>query len=306
MSSATWSPGRRPRLLIVDDQVVNIRILHKILGDAYEMFIATDGSQGLELSRTVDPDLILLDVLMPGLDGFEVCRQLKAEPETRSIPVIFITNRNTPTDESTALELGAVDFVAKPLNPQVVRARIKTHLALKAQADHLRSLAMLDALTRLPNRRQLDEVLDREWRACCRTGSSLGLIALDLDNFKSYNDHYGHGAGDEALRTVGSVLRRLLRRARDFVARCGGEEFVVVLSGVDLAGAARVAEYIRAAIEAESIPHASSEAGVLTVSGGVAAAKPTPDSTPDALREAADRQLYRAKAAGRNRIEPRA
>lgn len=160
--------NRRPKLLIVDDQAINIRLLHQLFREECEIFMATSGEQALALCRSLLPDLVLLDVIMDGMSGHEVCQQLKADPDTRDIPVIFVTAQQEETDEEYGLALGAVDFISKPISPNIVRARVKAHITLKLQGDLLRNLAMLDGLTGIPNRRQFDDELMRQWRQGCR------------------------------------------------------------------------------------------------------------------------------------------
>lgn len=294
---------RRPRILIVDDQAINIRILALLFQPDHEVFMARSGAQALAFCRDERPDLILLDVMMPDIDGFEVCRQLMADPATWHIPVIFITGRDTAEDESRGLEIGAVDFIAKPINPSIVKARVRTHLTLKAQSDALRELAYRDGLTGVPNRRRFDQQLDIEWRACLRSERPLAVLMVDIDAFKPYNDHYGHLLGDGALRCVAGVLQSTLRRPRDFCARYGGEEFICLLPESDLDMALHTAEYLRAQVEAAAIAHAYSAIGpVMTVSIGAAVRVPDASAQPAELLHAADDALYRAKREGRNRV----
>ena len=293
----------RPRILAIDDTPTNLLMLGAVLGDEFALQIATTGAMGLALAGQSAPDLILLDVMMPDMDGFETCRRLKADPLTRDIPVIFVTALNSPEDETFGLEVGAVDFISKPLNSAVVRARVRTHLTLKHQADLLRSMSFLDGLTGIANRRQFDEVLQKEWRACLCSGTSLALAMIDIDYFKQFNDTYGHPAGDACLRTVAGILHGEMNRSHDLIARYGGEEFVCLLPGIDLAGAQAKAEQLRQAVQSVSIPHAtSSTAPVVTISVGLTLIIPTVELTPERLVTAADAQLYKAKHAGRNRV----
>lgn len=296
--------GRRPRLLVVDDQPINIQLLYQIFHADHEVFMATGGEQALAVCRRESPDLVLLDVLMPDMDGLEVCRRLKQDPATRDIPVIFVTGQNAPEEESAGLEVGAVDFISKPINPRVVLARVTTHLMLKAQSDRLRDLAYIDGLTGVSNRRRFDERLIEEWRSGRRSQSALGIILFDVDHFKAYNDHYGHQAGDVALQRVAAQLSSGLRRPRDLLARFGGEEFVCLLPETDLPAAAQVAEHLRLAVAEAALPHAASDAAdIITVSAGVAAVIPDQDEgAAEPLLKLADRNLYRAKALGRNQV----
>lgn len=294
----------RPRLLVVDDQPINIQTLYQVFHADHEVFVATSGEQALAFCRGNPlPDLILLDVVMPGLDGLAVCQQLKADPVLANIPVIFVTACMDPADETRALEAGGVDFITKPVNPMVVRARVKTHLTLKAQGDFLRSLVFIDGLTGVANRRRFDEALLSEWRQCQRAGTPLALLMIDIDHFKRYNDHYGHPTGDACLQQVAAVLKAAMQRACDLVARYGGEEFVCLLPGCDQAPALAKAQALQAALAAQGIAHeASPTAAWVTLSIGVAVAQPQAGGSPAALVAAADAALYSAKHRGRNCI----
>lgn len=292
-----------PKLLLVDDQPVNIQTLYQIFADDHEVFMATSGEQALALCRDKQPDLVLLDVIMPGMDGLETCQRLKEDADTADIPVIFVTSQNSPEEETHGLEVGAVDFISKPVNPAVVRARVKTQLTLKAQTDALRMLASLDGLTGVPNRRIFDERLDAEWRACRRSGSPLSLLMVDVDHFKLYNDHYGHLDGDQCLKVIASALASSVERGRDMLARFGGEEFVCLLPDTDLEGAKHIAEKLRQAVEGLAIPHVESKtAATVTVSLGVATTAECDALEPPDLLKVADEQLYLAKQSGRNRV----
>jgi len=294
----------RPRILVVDDQPTNIQTLYQVLKGEYDVAMATDGSQAIELCQRRPPDLVLLDVVMPGIDGFEVCRRLKTDPATRDVPVIFVTARDSTEDETLGLEVGAVDFIAKPVNPPVVRARVRTHVALKRQADLLRSLAFNDGLTGVANRRWFDERLQVEWLRCRRNKLPLSLILLDLDHFKAYNDRYGHQAGDDCLRAVAAAMKSRLGRPADLLARYGGEEFVCLLPETPIDGARAKAEDLGRAVLDLALPHADSPtAAVVTISRGVATAAPALDGSQNELLQRADELLYAAKRAGRNRTE---
>ena len=294
---------QRPRLLVVDDQPVNIVSLYEIFHHDHEVFISTNGNQALEMCRSCAPDLILLDILMPDIDGLEVCRQLKADSETADIPIIFVTAQDNPDAETGGLNAGAVDFITKPVNPAVVRARVRTHLTLKTQSDLLRSLVFIDGLTGVANRRRFDESLDAEWRRCRRISSPLSLFMVDLDHFKLFNDSYGHQAGDACLQKVAETLKRQLGRSHDLVARYGGEEFVCLLPDIHLVNALQKAEAMVRAVRDQSLPHCSSTTdSVVTISLGVAVIVPGPNLVPADLVSAADAQLYAAKHQGRNRV----
>ena len=293
---------RMARLLVVDDQPINIQALYQAFRDDHQVLMATHGEQALKLAAEKQPDLVLLDVVMPGMDGHEVCRRLKADPATRDIPVIFVTAPHDEASETQGLELGAVDFISKPINPKIVRARVKTHLTLKAQADMLRQWVYLDGLTGVYNRRFFDERLAGEWARSTRNGSELGLVLLDVDFFKRYNDRHGHQAGDDTLRRVAAALPRTTKRPGDLVARYGGEEFVCLLPETGLAGALEVARQLREQVAALNIEHGASEvSGHVSVSLGVSARPSRLEGAAAQLLAAADLALYQAKSQGRNR-----
>ncbi|CAO3415106.1 diguanylate cyclase domain-containing protein [Azospirillum endophyticum] len=294
----------RPKILVVDDIPSNVHVLSRILKDDYDIYFATDGEKALDLVQARMPDLVLLDIMMPGMDGFEVCRRIKGDPTTHDIPVIFISAKSEVEDETRGLEVGAIDFITKPISPPIVKARVRNHLLLKRQADLLRSLSFLDGLTGIANRRRFDETMAREWRRCARSHLPLSLIILDVDHFKAYNDQYGHQTGDECLRIIAEVLSERVRRPSDLVARYGGEEFICLLPETDGPGATGVAEGFRTAVAERRIPHAQSPvAPHVTISLGVASVIPSAEGSPDRLAETADRLLYRAKRAGRNRVQ---
>jgi len=292
-----------PSILIVDDMPANIRVLADTLKSDYRVRVATSGTKALEIAASEPPpDLILLDVMMPEMDGYEVCRRLKGDPRTSHIPVIFVTAKDEAEEEALGLGLGAVDYITKPFHLPIVRARVRTHVNLKRKTDLLESLALLDGLTHIPNRRYFDVALQREWARAAREGTPLAVVMVDVDHFKSYNDHYGHGQGDECLRRVANALRARLQRPADVAARYGGEEFVLLLPDTDTEGALVLAESCRAAVNDLRILHAYSDgADHVTISLGVAATHP-PDESANLLLARADEALYRAKSEGRNRV----
>lgn len=302
VSDAT--PSERPKVLAIDDERLNLNTLHGLLKDEYRMMVATSGELGLRAAATGRPDLILLDITMPGMDGLEVCRRLKSDPLTRSIPVIFITALTNADDETRGLELGAADYITKPFNLAVVKARIRTQMRLKQQSDLLESYAFRDGLTGLANRRALDERLHQEWQRALRSSGQLSALLMDVDHFKRYNDHYGHARGDDCLRTVAACIAARVQRSSDLAARYGGEEFAVLLGDSSPEAARSLAETLRAAVENERIEHTASPSGnIVTVSVGVATLRPEAGLQPMALFEAADRMLYAVKSAGRNGVQ---
>ena len=294
----------KPLLLVVDDEPTNILTLYEILKPFYEVCMATSGQDALAFCESNQPDLVLLDVMMPDLSGYEVCRRLKASDATRETPVLFVTAQSDPDDEAHALDEGAVDFISKPVHDKVVLARVRTQLTLKMQAERLRSLAMIDGLTGVANRRQIDATLAREWRHCMRARSPLALMMIDVDFFKRYNDHYGHLAGDACLQAICGALEANVRRPHDLVGRFGGEEFVCLLPETPIEGAEQRGHVLVEAVRALNIPHERSEAArIVTVSIGAAVIVPTRSDDPAALIAAADRLLYTAKQAGRSQAQ---
>jgi diguanylate cyclase (GGDEF)-like protein len=304
-------------ILLVDDDPIALKLVRQILSAYANVRFATCGADALRLARACPPDLILLDGEMPGLNGFEVCKLLKADPALREIPVIFVTAHDDVEFENLALTLGAADFLAKPLSAAKVKLRVALHLQLRQQIEALRLLANTDAATSLANRRRLDEALALEWNRASRIGLPLSLLLIDIDFFKAFNDEYGHPAGDHCLRRVAQVIRSAAARPQDLACRFGGEEFAVVLPHTDAAGALRVASRIHEQLSAAAIPHRGSRvAEHVTVSIGVSCSAhggpgtsevtpglPQPRDRELALIDVADRALYAAKRGGRNRTE---
>ncbi|MEN7431907.1 diguanylate cyclase [Chromobacterium sp. TRC.1.1.SA] len=297
-------PGaERPRILVVDDQTSNILLIRELFKNEYEIFMAQDGEQAIAQCQALMPDLILMDLMMPGIDGFEACRRLKDNPLTRAVPIIFVSAQREEADEARGFELGGVDYIIKPVNHTILRARVRTHLALKFQADLLSSIALQDGLTGVANRRKFDEALQSDWLQCARQQQPVSLLMLDVDHFKRFNDRYGHQAGDDCLRRVAQAIRLSLRRPRDLAARYGGEEFACLLPETDLEGASSLADEILQAIRALGIPHEASDAEpTVTASIGVASMIPNGSTAPQTLVERADHQLYQAKHEGRARV----
>lgn len=286
------------RVLIVDDRPGNVRVLADALGSDHEVLVAGSARQALELAPSAD--LVLLDVRMPDMSGLEVCRRLKADEATKRIPVIFVTGLEQTEDETQGFEAGAVDYIVKPINAAIVRARVRTHLELKAARDLLERMATQDALTGLANRRRFDEAAREEWRRSMRFSQVLTIAFADIDHFKAFNDRHGHGGGDAGLRLVADALQRLCRRPGELVARYGGEEFVFLLPDVDLEGARRFVARVLEAVKAVGVEGLAAP-GDLTVSVGAVSLIPSPlNSLEEALRDA-DQGLYKAKETGRGR-----
>lgn len=294
----------KQRILIVDDEKFNRQILSELLLPDYEVFLAKNGEQAIERARaTPSPDLILLDVLMPGMDGYEVLRCLRADERTRDIPVMFVTGMSEADDEAKGLDMGAVDYVSKPFRSAVVRARVRNHMNYIWHRKQLERDVFIDSLTGIHNRRSFDQTLDTEWKRATRHGKQLSVAMVDIDYFKQYNDTYGHGAGDDALRQIAKAMLKIVTRSGELIARYGGEEFVVLLPEVGPGEAAQIAKRIRHSVEALGINHEkSSVAPVVTISVGGVSTIPCIDSKVADLLALADEQLYLAKRAGRNMV----
>lgn len=291
------------KILIIDDSLVQAHSLKGILEPQYQVEVCVDSVMGVGRAEEIQPALILLDVVMPKLDGFEVLKALKESAVAGGVPVILITSLSDVGNEEKGLTLGAVDYIVKPFNAGIVRARVRTHTELYAYRRAADQLARVDGLTGIHNRRYADERGREEWFRAMRQGESISIGMLDIDHFKQYNDRYGHPAGDCALRAVAQSLTGVLRRASEFAARSGGEEFLFVMADDSAFQGAALAERIRRAVEALAIPHEGSATGrVLTVSvGGITHAPKIGDSL-ELWLERADKLLYQAKAGGRNRV----
>ena len=208
----------RGKILLVDDQVVNIKILHQLLQDDYDIYMARDGNQAIDMCKKVNPDLVLLDIEMPILNGFDVCAHLKNDPDTQEVAVIFVSGHFDEDKEVRGFQLGAVDFIHKPINPVITKARIKNQIRLKLNTDLLRTIALIDGLTGVANRRQFEQVLPVSWSQCAREKQPLTVILLDIDFFKHFNDTYGHTEGDVCLRLVAQKIHDTVNRPYDLVA----------------------------------------------------------------------------------------
>lgn len=297
------SENETSRILIVDDDEISSEVLNSVLRDEYDIIFANCGQQALDLAKQCLPDLVLLDVVMPTMNGYEVCEYLKADNSTASIPVIFITGQNNTQAEIRGLQAGAIDYVTKPFNPLMVKVRVRNHIELQRARNYLKHLAVTDSLTDLANRRCFDEVLKTEFCRSSRLQHPLSLIMLDVDHFKNFNDAYGHVMGDSCLKQIAYTIRGSLNRPADFVARYGGEEFACVLPNTDLRGAVAIAEKIRTNIEQLNIPHKNSTAAdYVTISLGVFTIVDYSKSFLSEMVAKADRLLYRAKENGRNQV----
>jgi diguanylate cyclase (GGDEF)-like protein len=293
----------RPHVLAVDDEPLNLQTIIALLEPEFRISVASDGATALELAQRPDaPDLILLDIMMPGMTGYEVCRRLKDDETTRDIPVAFVTSIDDARAETRGLELGAIDYIVKPFNGAVTLARVRTHVRLRIAQRRLAQLSELDGLTGIANRRRFDQAFATEWKRAARYGTPLALVMVDLDFFKLLNDRYGHPAGDECLQRVAGAVTAALRRPTDLAARVGGEEFAALLADTEFDGALQVAREIAESVRSLDIAHASSPHRRATVSCGVAVMRPRDGVAHLELLERADRALYRAKEAGRDRV----
>jgi diguanylate cyclase (GGDEF)-like protein len=291
-------------LLIVDDDKSNLMVLSHILKADYTVRLASDGASALRIAEKYQPDLILLDIIMPDMDGYQVIVALQNSNNTARIPVIFITGLTNNVHEKRGLELGAVDYINKPFDDMIVKLRVQHQIQIINQMRTIEFLSMMDQLTGIANRRNFDNRLKAEWGRARRGSQSLSLLLVDVDHFKRYNDTYGHQQGDKALCVVARILTQTLRRVTDFAARWGGEEFVVLLPNAEASGGLAIAELIRETAAAEDIPLDNGDSSKLTVSIGVSAFTPTPSGsiTVDEFILRADKALYKAKETGRNKV----
>jgi diguanylate cyclase (GGDEF)-like protein len=298
---------KRGRILIVDDQPTNIHIMHQIFCNEHDVFMATSGEKAIEFCMKSPPDLILMDVVMPGIGGLQACRQLKQHELTASIPIIFVTAHDDIKDENACWDAGGTDFVNKPINTTTLLNRVRVHLQLKFQTDLLKDIALKDGLTGIANRRHFDEFLVREWKLTRRSDRCLGLAMIDIDFFKPFNDVYGHQAGDDCLRQVARALAKAVNRPTDFVARYGGEEFACILPETNEEGALQVGQNLLGAVSELAIPHrASKVSDCVTVSIGLhvyQGSHTQQEASLSSFVKQADTCLYQAKKAGRNQMK---
>jgi len=289
-------------ILVTDDEKMNVEILGSILSPSYNLLISRNGQRALDLAREHKPDLILLDVLMPEMSGFEVISKLRESDETCRIPVIFITGLTSSEDEERGFFLGAVDYITKPFNKAIVKARVNTHIRIVDQMRTIERLGLMDPLTKISNRRGFENRLNVEWNRGFREKTPVSIMMMDIDKFKNYNDTYGHQQGDVALKTFAQIASGTLQRSIDFAARWGGEEFVILLSGTNREGAAEVAEKVRKNVEDAVILTEDGRETGITVSIGINTMVPDIDSSIDDFIKKADQALYKAKETGRNRF----
>lgn len=320
MSTINFSSSdlESPLVLIVeDDRMMRMQVRLAMQKAGYKILEAVDGEQGLIAYTQNQPDIVLLDAMMPVMDGFTCCSKLHELPEPYHAPVLMITGLDDKESVDRAFEVGASDYVTKPIHWPVLRQRVKRLIAshrgmvamqeltkqLEAANQKLELLASLDGLTGVANRRHFDEYLQQEWRRLVREKLPLSLILADIDYFKLYNDSYGHPKGDECIQEVAKTIAETARRPADLVARYGGEEFAIILPNTELSGAVQVAEKIRSQVKAKAILHQNYTASkYVTISCGVAVVIPDPESSEKVLISLADKALYRAKSEGRDRV----
>jgi diguanylate cyclase (GGDEF)-like protein len=301
MSDEDYTFASQPTILVVDDDPVLTMLIGGILAKTGKIFTARSGDEGLRLARRENPDLILLDVQMPGQDGFDVISELKMDPSLRHIPVIFITGEVIPEIESHCLEAGAADYIAKPVTPRVLQARARTHLLIKQQADMLADLSFRDPLTQAINAGAFHEALAAEVGRAAMHNRNVSLLLVDIDEFAAYNQTYGFAAGDDVLKAVVTATRAAAQRPGDTVGRVSGNRLAVLLPETAAAQATGVADQINQAVRSLGLRHGkSSAADVVTVSlGVVTATRPTSAAE---LMTAAENALQTAKLTGRNRV----
>lgn len=293
---------KKPTILVVDDMTTTLLLIHDLLKDTYEVKIAKSGTKALEILESPnDIDLILLDIEMPDINGYDVCKRIKNNETIKNIPIIFITGRTSQEDEEYGLNLGAIDYITKPFNKAIVKLRIKNYLNLKIKNDMLEKLSMYDGLTNIRNRRFFDETFEKTFSEIKRDKKSLAVLMIDIDFFKPYNDNYGHGQGDETLRKVAKALEKTIKRPSDFVARYGGEEFVILLKDINKDGVEAVANNLLNAIRELKITHEFSKIeNYVTISIGASFYNSNSDITKLELLLKADETLYEVKNGGRN------
>ena len=313
------------KILITDDSLLNQKILGAVLTSGISsagLAGATDGGSGsggvaaspyiLEYAKSGEealqkvgefkPDLILLDIIMPGMDGFEVLKRLQADQSTRSIPVIIITGLPDENNEEKCFEYGAVDFITKPFRKAIVLARIKTQQKIVEQMQLISLHSLRDPLTNMSNRRDFDIRIKEQWGHAKRNSFPLSFLMMDIDHFKTYNDTYGHQQGDETLKAVAEAIKSALKRDSDTAYRWGGEEFTALLIDTDLPGAMLVARRVRLNVQAASVRNLAGGAPLsVTISVGVATMIPDESNGIEQMIKLADSALYTAKETGRNR-----
>ena len=290
------------KILIVDDSHLQAVQLKAILDEEYDVTIVQTAEEGLSRASSEKFSLILLDVVMPGMDGFTLLKKLQEEIITQNVPVILITSLSAVEHEQHGLILGAVDYITKPFSPLIVKARVNTHIRLSRYRRQVEQKAMIDPMTGVANRRGYDSCCGRKWQDAVRLQSPISLCMMDIDNFKAYNDTFGHPAGDKVIRAVAGVATDHLRRSTDFFARYGGEEFVAIIQGSDAETTFAQMKRLREAVEELHISHNREVSPWITVSIGGVTVRPKPSDSYDTYLKIADTMLYDAKRFGRNQV----
>lgn len=289
-------------ILIVDDSLTQAAQLKSILENDYDITLTHTAEDGLSYASTGNYSLILLDVVMPGMDGFTLLKKLQEEIITQSVPVILITSLSDIQHEQQGLTLGAVDYISKPFHPLIVKARVNTHIKLYKYRKQVERQSMTDQLTGIANRRQHDFYSIIKWNEATRLQVPFSVCMFDIDYFKSYNDTFGHPAGDKVITSVAKVISSHLQRSTDFVARYGGEEFVAFFLGDNAKRSFKYLKKIRQAVEDLHIAHDPTTAPWVTVSIGGITLVPQRDNSYEVYLKLADTMLYDAKKFGRNRV----
>ena len=294
------------KILAIDDSQLNLLALKKILGKAYTIRCESDPEDGLEAVKDFKPDLILLDIVMPKLSGFEVITQLKENMETCDIPVIFLTGLSDRKNELRGLSLGAVDYVKKPFDAHAVILRVETQFKIINLVKELYTQSITDHLTGLGNRRHFNNILATEWKRSSRSKMPLSFVIADIDHFKKFNDTFGHFSGDIVLKDVANVIKECAKRVTDYVARWGGEEFAIIMPETEITGAFFVAEKIRAEVEKNVFEIENDVKVNVTISMGVnsVVVSPCKDYSIESFLSDTDKALYKAKELGRNKVFP--
>lgn len=290
------------KILIIDDSFVQATQLRTILEDDYDITIAQTAEDGLGYVNRQTFSLILLDVVMPGMDGFTLLKKLQEEIVTRSIPVILITSLADVENEERGLVLGAVDYITKPLNPLIVKARVNTHIKLYSYRRQVEEQSKTDQMTGIANRREHDRCSVIKWKEASRLQVPFSVCMFDIDNFKAYNDMFGHPAGDQVIAKVAGTISSFMQRSTDFVARYGGEEFVAFVLGGTAKEVFEHLKLIRRAVENLHMRHDPSVANWVTVSVGGVTVFPDRTNSYDAYLKIADTMLYDAKRFGKNMV----
>jgi len=298
---------KKPLILIIDDQPGNIKILDSTLKkNNFNTLIIEDPKKTVEITKKINPDLILLDIIMPKIDGYEVCKNLKEDKKTKEIPILFLSAKDSSEDKIKGFNIGALDYITKPFNPTELLARVKTHVELKQSREkllkaykELKIAATIDPLTKILNRGAITERLKEEQARFNRNGEYFSIIMGDIDNFKKFNDTYGHDCGDIVLREVATTLKKSLRR-QDAVGRWGGEEFLIILSGTAQENSFIAAEKLRKKIEDLQVIYEKQKLNITITLGLTDIDKYTKNI--DEFIKIADNALYKGKNKGKNKV----